>query len=88
MVRRATADIEAGGTGVWRSVFDGGFFLLARVRTPARGGAARDAVRAAHGVRDGMMVWICYLVSRLKAAWKALVEAAEKQRNYWDGDDP
>ncbi len=35
-----------------------------------------------------MMGWICYLVSRLKAAWKSLVEAAERQRNYWDGDDP
>lgn len=23
---------------------------------------------------------------RLEAAWKALVEAAERQRNYWDGD--
>ena len=34
-----------------------------------------------------MMGWICYLVSRLKAAWKALVEAAERHRNYWDGDD-
>lgn len=34
-----------------------------------------------------MMVWICYLVSRLKAAWKALVEAAERQRNYWDAED-
>lgn len=35
-----------------------------------------------------MMGWICYLVSRLKAAWKALEDAAERQRNYWDGDDP
>ena len=25
------ADVEAGGAGVWRSVSDGGFFLLARV---------------------------------------------------------
>ena len=29
-----------------------------------------------------MMGWICYLVSRLKAAWKALEDAAERQRNY------
>lgn len=34
-----------------------------------------------------MMGWICCLVSRLKAAWKALVEAAEIQRNYWDAED-
>ena len=33
-----------------------------------------------------MMDWSCCLVSQLKAAWKALVEAAERQRNYWDGD--
>lgn len=52
MVRRIAADVEAGGAGVWRAVFDGGFFLLARVRTPARGGAARDAVRGADEVRD------------------------------------
>ena len=35
-----------------------------------------------------MIGWICYLVSRLKAAWKALEEAAERQKSYWDGDDP
>mgnify|MGYP006873255421 FL=1 len=35
-----------------------------------------------------MMGWSCCLVFRLKAAWKALVEAAERQKNYWDGDDP
>lgn len=34
-----------------------------------------------------MMGWICCLGSRLKAAWKALVEAAEIQRNYWDAED-
>lgn len=34
-----------------------------------------------------MMGWICYLVSRLKAARKALVEAAEIQRNYWGAED-
>lgn len=34
-----------------------------------------------------MMDWICYLVSRLKAAWKALEGAAERQRNYWDAED-
>lgn len=28
-----------------------------------------------------MIGWICYLVSRLKAAWKALEEAAERQTN-------
>lgn len=88
MVRRIAADAEAGGAGVWRPVLDGGFFLLARVGSPARGGAARDAVHGADRVRDGMIGWICYLVSRLKAAGKALEEAAERQRNYWDGDDP
>lgn len=35
MVRRIAADVEAGGAGVWRPVFDGGFFLLARVCPPA-----------------------------------------------------
>ena len=34
-----------------------------------------------------MISWICYLVSRLKAAWKALEGAAERQRNYWDAED-
>lgn len=34
-----------------------------------------------------MIGWICYLVSRLKAAWKALVEVAERQRNYWGAED-
>ena len=34
-----------------------------------------------------MMGWICYLVSRLKAAWKKLQAAAERRRNYWDAED-
>lgn len=34
-----------------------------------------------------MMSWSCCLVSRLKAAWKALEEAAERQRNYWGAED-
>lgn len=34
-----------------------------------------------------MIGWIYYLVSRLKAAWEALVEAAERQRNYWGAED-
>lgn len=34
-----------------------------------------------------MMGWSCCLVSRLKAAWKALEGAAERQRNYWDAED-
>ena len=33
------------------------------------------------------MGWSCCLGSRLKAAWKALVEAAEIQWNYWDAED-
>ena len=33
-----------------------------------------------------MMGWSCCLVSRLKAAWKALEKAAERQKSYWDGD--
>ena len=33
------------------------------------------------------MGWICCLASRLKAAWKALEGAAERQRNYWDAED-
>ena len=35
-----------------------------------------------------MMGWICYLALRIKAAWAKLREAAERQRNYWYGDDP
>lgn len=88
MVRRFTADAEAGGAGVWRPVLDGGVLLLACVGLSPRRGCDGDNVCRAGGVRDGMMGWICYLVSRLKAAWKALEEAAERQSNYWDGDDP
>lgn len=88
MVRRIAADVEAGGAVVRRPVFDDRIILLARLGIAAGRGSDGDDVCRAGGVRDGMMGWICYLVSRLKAAWKALVEAAEKQRNYWDGDDP
>lgn len=87
VVRRATADIEAGGTGVWRSVFDDRIILLARLGIAAGRGSDGDDLRCARKVRGGMIGWIYYLVSRLKAAWKALVEAAERHRNYWDGDD-
>lgn len=67
-------------------VHDGGVLLLACVGLSPRRGCDGDNVCRAGGVRDGMIGWICYLVSRLKAAWKELVEAAERQRNYWDGD--
>ena len=88
MVRRIAADVEAGGAVVRRPVFDDRIILLARLGIAAGRGSDGDDLRCARRVRGGMMGWICYLVSRLKAAWKALVEAAEKQRNYWDGDDP
>ena len=88
MVRRIAADVEAGGAGVWRAVFDGGVLLLACVGLSPRRGCDGDNVCRAGGVRDGMMGWICYLALRIKAAWAKLREAAERQRNYWDGDDP
>ena len=88
MVRRFTADDEARGPDSGGRVHDGGVLLLACVGLSPRRGCDGDAVHGACGVRDGMMGWICYLVSRLKAAWKALEEAAERQSNYWDGGDP
>ena len=86
MVRRFTADDEARGPDSGGRVHDGGVLLLACVGLSPRRGCDGDNVCRAGGVRDGMMGWICCLGSRLKAAWKALVEAAERQRNYWDGD--
>lgn len=88
MVRRFTADDEARGSDSGGRVHDGGVLLLDRVGLSPRRGGDGDNVCRAGGVRDGMMGWICYLVSRLKAAWKALEEAAERQSNYWDGDAP
>ena len=35
-----------------------------------------------------MMGWICYLAMRIKSSWAKLREAADWQRNYWDGDAP
>jgi hypothetical protein len=87
MVRRIAADVEAGGAVVRRPVFDDRIILLARLGIAAGRGSDGDDLRCARRVRGGMMGWICYLVSRLKAAWKALVEAAEIQRNYWDAED-
>lgn len=86
MVRRIAADDEARGLDSGGRVHDGGVLLLDRVGLSPRRGCDGDNVCRAGGVRDGMMGWICYLVSRLKAAWKALEEAAERQSNYWDGD--
>lgn len=87
MVRRIAADDEAGGAVVRRPVFYDRIILLARLGIAAGRGSDGDDLRCARGVRGGMMGWICYLVSRLKAAWKALEEAAERQRNYWDAED-
>jgi hypothetical protein len=87
MVRRIAADAEAGGALVRRPVFDDRIILLARLGIAAGRGSDGDDLRFARKVRGGMMDWICYLVSQLKAAWKALVEAAEIQRNYWDAED-
>lgn len=87
MVRRFTADDEARGPDSGGRVHDGGVLLLACVGLSPRRGCDGDNVCRAGGVRDGMMGWICYLVSRLKAAWKALEEAAERQRNYWGAED-
>ena len=86
MVRRIAADVEAGGAVVRRTVFDDRIILLARLGIAAGRGSDGDDLCYARMVRGGMMGWICYLVFRLKAAWQALVEAAERQRNYWDGD--
>lgn len=87
MVRRVAADVEAGGAVVWRPVFDDRIILLARLGIAAGRGCDGDNVCRAGGVRDGMIGWSCCLVSRLKAAWKALEEAAERQRNYWGAED-
>ena len=86
MVRRAAADVEARGPDSGRRVHDGGVLLLACVGLSPRRCCDGDNVCRAGEVRDGMIGWICYLVSRLRAAWKALEDAAERQRNYWDGD--
>lgn len=72
----------------------GGLFLMAAffywrvfdLRLEAALLATLSAALTGYGI--GMMGWSCCLVSWLKAAWKSLVEAAERQRNYWDGDDP
>lgn len=88
MVRRIAADAQADGAVVRRPVFDDLIILLARLGIAAGRGSDGDDLRCARMVRGGMMGWSCCLVFRLKAAWKALVEAAERQKNYWDGDDP
>lgn len=88
MVRRIAADVEAGSAVVRRTVFDDRIILLARLGIAAGRGSDGDDLRYARMVRGGMMGWICYLVSRLRAAWKKLQAAAERQRNYWDGDEP
>lgn len=87
VVRRIAADVEAGGAVVRRPGFDDRIILLARLGIAAGRGSDGDDLRCARRVRGGMIGWICYLVSRLKAAWKALEVAAERQRNYWDAED-
>lgn len=87
MVRRIAADVEARVPDSGGRVHDGGVLLLACVGLSPRRGCDGDNVCRAGVVRDGMMGWSCCLVSRLKAAWKALVEAAERQRNYWGAED-
>ena len=86
MVRRIAADDEARVPDSGGRVHDGGVLLLACVGLSPRRGCDGDNVCRAGVVRDGMMGWRCCLVSLFKAAWKALEEAAERQRNYWDGD--
>lgn len=88
MVRRIAAGIAADGPDGCRDLHDVGNVLLAGMGEAVGRGSDGDDLRCARKVRGGMMGWICCLGSRLKAAWKALEEAAEKQRNYWDGDDP
>ena len=80
MVRRIAADVEAGGAVVRRPVFDDRIILLARLEIAAGRGSDGDDLCYARMVRGGMMGWICCLGSRLQAI------AAERQRNYWDGD--
>ena len=80
----AAADVPVGR----RRVHDGGHVLLAGMVYAAGCSDHGRNIHRADWVRVHMMGWICYLVSRLKAAWKALEKAAERQRNYWDGDAP
>ena len=88
MVRDISASVEDSSECIQHGVFAGVYSLLAcLVRISGRGTAGDGRFRAL-GVCGVMMGWICYLVSRLKAAWKALEEAAERQKSYWDGDDP
>lgn len=35
-----------------------------------------------------MMGWICCCIAWLKELRRKMRGAAERQRNYWDGDDP
>ena len=35
-----------------------------------------------------MMGWICCCIAWLKELLRKMRESAERQRNYWDGDDP
>lgn len=88
MVRRIAAGIAADGPDGRRDLHDVGNVLLAGMGEAVGRGDYGCDVAGADGVRVRMMGWGCCLVSRLKAAWKAMEEAAERQRNYWDGDDP
>lgn len=85
MVRDISESVKDRSECIQHWVFAGVYSLLAcLVRISGRGTAGDGRFRAL-GVCGVMIGWICYLVSRLKAAWKALEEAAERQRNYWDG---
>lgn len=88
MVRRIAADVEAGGAVVRRPVFDDRIILLARLGIAAGRGSDGDDLRCARRVRGGMMGWICCCIAWLQELRRKMREAAERQRNYWDGDEP
>lgn len=88
MVRCAASDVEARCPDSRGRVHDGGVLLLACVGLSPRRGCDGDNVCRAGGVRDGMMGRICCCIAWLKELRRKMREAAERQRNYWDGDDP
>lgn len=87
MVRRIAAGIAADGPDGRRDLHDVGNVLLAGMGEAVGRVDYGCDVAGADGVRVRMMGWRCCLVYRLKAAWKSLVEAAERQRNYWGAED-
>lgn len=86
MVRRAAAGIAADGPDGCRDLHDVGNVLLAGMGEAVGRGDYGCDVAGADGVRVRMMGWICCCIAWLKELRRKMREAAERQRNYWDGD--